>query len=305
MAVARNLREVGDRIEGLLEDLRAGTEARTWQQAEELVHLLVDLYGAGLERIVEVLREEGQAGDQTLHRLSEDPFLASLLVLHNVHPIPVEERIQTALDKVRPYLGSHAGGIEFLGLDDEGVAHLKLEGSCDGCPSSTVTVQMAVERAIEEAAPEVVRLEVEGVAETSPGHGHGHGDGPALLQVQPLRSKASADGEEPPGGGWTHLEDLALLPGETRGMDIEGVEVVLVSASGNLYAYRDACPGCGAPLREGALEETILACLACARRFDVRLAGRQADGGDEHLEPLPLLPEAGGWKIAVPQGAGS
>ena len=66
-----------------------------------------------------------------------------------------------ALDQVRPYLGSHAGGVELLGVDAAGVVHLRLEGSCDGCPSSVQTVKLAIERAIEEAAPEVAGVEVE------------------------------------------------------------------------------------------------------------------------------------------------
>ncbi len=77
---------------------------------------------------------------------------ASLLLLHDLHPVDVADRVVGALDHVRPYLGSHAGGIELLGVDDDGVAHLRLEGSCDGCPSSAVTLQLAVERAVLEAA---------------------------------------------------------------------------------------------------------------------------------------------------------
>ncbi len=47
-----------------------------------------------------------------------------------------------ALDSVRPYLGSHGGDVELLGVDeDAGAVHLRLLGSCDGCPSSAVTLQ--------------------------------------------------------------------------------------------------------------------------------------------------------------------
>ena len=78
-----------------------------------------------------------------LDRLTEDPLVESLLLLHDLHPLDVDARIQRALDRVRPYLGSHAGGVEYLGVRD-GVARLRLEGSCHGCPSSTVTVQLAI-----------------------------------------------------------------------------------------------------------------------------------------------------------------
>ena len=80
-------------------------------------------------------------GPEALERLVEDELVASLLVLHGLHPKDTETRVVEALDEVRPYLGSHAGGVELLGVDPEGVVHLRLEGSCDGCPSSTMTVK--------------------------------------------------------------------------------------------------------------------------------------------------------------------
>ena len=66
-----------------------------------------------------------------------------------------------ALDEVRPYLVAHGGGVELLGVDD-GVVHLRLEGACNGCPSSALTLKSAVEEAIMRAAPDVERIEAEG-----------------------------------------------------------------------------------------------------------------------------------------------
>ncbi len=122
--------------------------------AEELVRLLVGLYGDGLGRIVAALRADGAPGAAMLDRLTDDPLVESLLLLHDLHPLDVDARIQRALDRVRPYLGSHAGGVQYLGVRD-GVARLRLEGNCHGCPSSTVTVQLALQGAVQDAAPEV------------------------------------------------------------------------------------------------------------------------------------------------------
>jgi Fe-S cluster biogenesis protein NfuA len=169
---ARDLRAVGSRIEELLGRLRAAGDPGTADTAEEVVRLVVELYGAGLERTVEL------AGPEVLERLVEDELVASLLVLHGLHPKDTQTRVVEALDQVRPYLGSHAGGVELLGIDPEGVVHLRLEGSCDGCPSSTLTVKMAIERAIEEAAPEVTRIEVENLTRERE---------PQLLQIRTMR----------------------------------------------------------------------------------------------------------------------
>ena len=75
-------------------------------------------------------------------------------------------RIDALLDEVRPYLAAHGGGVELLGIE-EGVVRLRLQGVCNGCPSSAVTLKLAVEEAIERAAPDIERIEAEG--EVAPG----------------------------------------------------------------------------------------------------------------------------------------
>ncbi|WP_086847580.1 NifU family protein [Amycolatopsis kentuckyensis] len=155
-----DVERVGERIEQLLGEFD-GADA---ELAEDLVHTLIEFYGAGLARIVEI------AGRPMLDHLAEDELVRGLLVLHDLHPRSTHERVTEALDKVRPYLGSHAGDVEFVGIDD-GVLRLRLQGTCDGCPSSTVTAKYAIERMVREVAPEISDVVVEGVVpeETGPG----------------------------------------------------------------------------------------------------------------------------------------
>jgi Fe-S cluster biogenesis protein NfuA len=171
-------REVGYRVEQLLTELRAVSDPATRDKAEELVRLLVELYGAGLDRIMEIVAGSSAGRAELIARLADDELVASLLILHGLHPLSVEERVHQALDGVRPYLGSHAGDVELLGVDESGVVRLALRGSCDGCASSSVTVKLAIERAIEEAAPEVTSVQVSGVTE------HRRAE-PTLLTIQP------------------------------------------------------------------------------------------------------------------------
>ncbi|GAB3138585.1 NifU family protein [Amycolatopsis stemonae] len=161
---------VGERIEQLLGEF----DGRDAELAEDLVHTLLEFYGAGLARIVEVVDRP------LLDRLAEDDHIRGLLVLHDLHPRSTHERVAEALDKVRPYLGSHAGDVEFAGIED-GVLRLRLRGSCDGCPSSTVTAKYAIERVVREAAPEISDVVVEGVAEEETGPG-----GRPLLPLCPV-----------------------------------------------------------------------------------------------------------------------
>jgi Fe-S cluster biogenesis protein NfuA/nitrite reductase/ring-hydroxylating ferredoxin subunit len=301
-----NVRQVGDRIEVLLGELRQEAPPQVGAKVEEVIGLLVELYGAGLERILEVVNEDADTAGPLLKRFTDDKFIESLLVLHGIHPVDVDTRIEAALDQARPYLGSHAGGVEYLGVDDDGVAHLKLEGSCHGCPSSTVTVKLTLEQAIAEAAPEVIRVQVEGVAEAPTG------PSPSLIQIQ-TRPGAGAgsngsDSAADAASSWMSVNAVGLLPGEKRIQLVEGMEVLICSAVGNLYAYRNACASCGASLYDAALLDEALRCSRCGTLYNVRLAGRSvhtSDGSSVHLDPLPLLQDESGWKVAVPPGARS
>jgi Fe-S cluster biogenesis protein NfuA len=124
-------------------------------QALEAVQAVVDLYGEALARIV--------AGADPV----EDDLVSHLLLVHDLHPVDIETRCRQALEEVRPYLGSHGGDVELLGVED-GVARLRLAGTCNGCPSSTITLKNAIEEALLKAAPDLERIEAEGVAEPSP-----------------------------------------------------------------------------------------------------------------------------------------
>src|SRR5437879_613122 len=301
-----NVRQVGDRIEMLLGELRSMASPEVGGKVEEVVGLLVELYGAGLERILEVVNEDADTAGPLLKRFTDDKFIESLLVLHGIHPVDVDTRIEAALDQARPYLGSHAGGVEYLGVDENGVAHLKLEGSCHGCPSSTVTVKLTLEQAIAEAAPEVMRVEVEGVAEAPTG------PSPSLIQIQTRPGAGSnsgaSDSAADAASSWMPVNAVGLLPGEKRIQMVEGMEVLICSAVGNLYAYRNACASCGASLQDAALLDEALRCSRCGTLYNIRLAGRSvhtSDGSSVHLDPLPLLQDEAGWKVAVPPGARS
>ena len=162
-----DLRAAGDRIEALFEQLQATAEPRVLDVAEELLRLVTELYGAGLARVVELVRDEAP---ELLRRLVDDELLGSLLVVHGLHPNDLVTRVESALESVRPFLQGHGGDVLLLELDEErGAVHLRLLGSCDGCPSSAVTLRTAVERAIAEAAPEILLIDVErAVAAASP-----------------------------------------------------------------------------------------------------------------------------------------
>ncbi len=155
----RDARSAGDRVEELLDELGRLSDTSAVAAAEALVQTLVELYGAGLERVMEIVTETGDAG--TLSRLTSDDLVSGLLAVHDLHPLTTGERVGAALDGVRPYLGLHDGGVEMIEITPAGVVRLRLLGGCDGCPSSQLTITDAIERAITSAAPEVSGIDVE------------------------------------------------------------------------------------------------------------------------------------------------
>jgi Fe-S cluster biogenesis protein NfuA/nitrite reductase/ring-hydroxylating ferredoxin subunit len=288
--MTRDARTVGDRIEQLLAGLRAGREKET---AEELVRLLVEMYGEGLARVVALL---GRHHPALVDRLAEDDLLESLLLLHGLHPLDVDTRVQQALDRVRPYLGSHAGGVEYLGVNENGVARLRLQGSCHGCPSSTLTVKTAIEGAVQDAAPEITGVEVAGVTEPKPS---------ALLQIGMGPPSGWAQEADAGRTRWTALPEVGPPTGRPVSVSVDGTQVLVCSVRGTLYAYRDACAACGSALSGSALDGNELGCPACGARFDVHLAGRGLDDAACHLDPVPLLSDGQGVRVAVPRAVPS
>ena len=159
MPEPQNLRAAGDRIEQALDELHATADPRTINLAEEILRLVTELYGAGFSRVVELA---AALSPGLMEALVEDELVASLLLVHGLHPESLDNRLEAALTSVRPFLAQHGGDVELLGIDEDlGAEKLRLLGSCDGCPSSASTLRGAVEVAIVEAAPEIVRIVVE------------------------------------------------------------------------------------------------------------------------------------------------
>jgi Fe-S cluster biogenesis protein NfuA len=133
----------------------------------ECLQSLLAFYGEGLARMIEIVRE-GEAGDpRVFDRLVNDPVVRGLLLIHGLHPVDLPTRLRQALEKVRPYMESHGGNVELLALQND-VAMFRLQGTCKTCPASSVTLELALRHAIEEACPDLQGFEVEGIEPPPP-----------------------------------------------------------------------------------------------------------------------------------------
>lgn len=297
-----DLRAVGDRIEVLLDaSSSGGVVAR--ERAEELVRLVADLYGAGLSRMLEVLFDLGRLDDDALAALADDELISSLLLIHGLHPYDVTTRVENALDSVRPYMATHGGDVELLEVTDDNVVWVRLLGSCDGCASSSVTLSLAVEGAIEAAAPEIVSIEVDTTATDAAK------DAGPLISVESLRSRLGPTRTDPVAGAWEPAPLLTELEaGQVGTFTLAGVSILGCRLGEDLFVFRDHCPRCTSGMAGANLErrlghatgDGVLRCPQCRSHYDVRLAGACLDSEGEHLAPLPLLVRDGVVTVAVP-----
>jgi Fe-S cluster biogenesis protein NfuA len=171
---------------------------------------------------------------------------------------------------VRPYLASHGGDVVLLGIEN-GVAQLLLKGSCNGCGASAATLELAIEKALDEEAPDLLGVEVEGAVD-----------------------KVRAPARLLPLGRWS---ELGALPEPGRlGPGVPGL--LVANVAGTLLAYRDACAGCRGSLLAGSLDDGTLECPSCGRQYSLPLAGRLVGEEDLQLDPVPLLEVDGRVTVA-------
>jgi Fe-S cluster biogenesis protein NfuA len=164
---AREFQAGLQRLEGLLRGVERLADPAAQTHIRALLRAVLDLHGAGLGRLLDHLEAAGAPGRAVLDACARDDVVSGLLLLHGLHPLDVAERVRQALEQVRPYLRSHGGNVELLGVGD-GVVRLRLHGSCHSCPSSAVTMKQTIEEAILARAPDVTAVEVEGLTESAP-----------------------------------------------------------------------------------------------------------------------------------------
>lgn len=160
--VQKNVQGQLKSIEALVHKIEKANDPALAAAARELVQLLMDFHGAGIERMLEIVHQAGGVDGSVIDELGRDALVRSLLLLYGLHPDGLETRVMQGLEKARPYLKSHGGNVVLVGVDDAGTVMLRLEGNCDGCPSSSATLKLAVEEAIYEAAPDVAAIVIDG-----------------------------------------------------------------------------------------------------------------------------------------------
>ena len=249
--------------------------------AEELQSAIEAVHRAGLVTIVRAMRADDGARP-VLFELVDDPVVHLLLSLHGiVRPDPLTHAGQV-LDSVRPQLHSHGGDVSLVRIED-GTAFVRLEGACNGCSMSSVTLRNLVEDALVQGVPAITAVEVV-AAEPSP----------TLIPVESLRI-----GRDPSAEGWARLGPAAELPVDEISVATlenagQSLQVIVINLGRRLSAYRNECAHAALPLDDAVLDVSngTLTCPWHGFCFDAT-SGECLSAPGAQLEQLPLRVDDG------------
>jgi Fe-S cluster biogenesis protein NfuA len=132
----------------------------------ELMQLLMDVHGQGLERMMEVIFESRETGSALIDQLGKDAIAGGLLLLYSLHPDALETRVHSALEKIRPRLRKLSCAIDLVSID-AGTVRVQVTKSGHSCGSSTKELRRLVESGVYEIAPDITALEILGLEEPS------------------------------------------------------------------------------------------------------------------------------------------
>jgi Fe-S cluster biogenesis protein NfuA len=155
-------------IDRLVQRVSAFADENARTTSLELLQSMMDLHGAAMSRIVELLSESGEAGRSALTKLGSDPLICGLLVLYGIHPVSLQQRVSRAVEGIRPKLQKHGGSVELIEVTEDAV-RLNIQSSGHGCGSSPDGLKSIVEQAILEAAPDVISIHISGAEPETPG----------------------------------------------------------------------------------------------------------------------------------------
>jgi nitrite reductase/ring-hydroxylating ferredoxin subunit/Fe-S cluster biogenesis protein NfuA len=255
-AIDRASTQRGD-LTGLVADIeRLETVFDAWEQTprgavEAYRRAIEALHGEALRRMIRALKSD-PAALAALKGAAADEVVYAVLRRHDILKPSLSERVESALQSIRPMLASHGGDVELVKVVPPAI-EVRFLGACDNCPASALTFHEGVKKAVQEACPEI--------AEVLQVKGYGGGESPVHF-VSPFALGAAS--------GWIAACDLAEIPeAGLRAIEIEG-EPLLLSRRGRVVTcFQNACAHLGMPLDDGAVAEGILTCPHHGFRYDL------------------------------------
>ncbi len=168
MSTNKDLQQQIQRIGGLVQEIESIADPSVRASTKQLVQLLMEFHGAGLDRALEIVANTGEPGLRLIDELGRDSLVSSLLVLYGLHPDDVDTRARRAVEHALPKVQRGGGELEVLDISN-GIVRLRLSVSGHTCGSTANTLKSMIEEAIYETAPDVGSIVIEGLEEKSGG----------------------------------------------------------------------------------------------------------------------------------------
>lgn len=260
-------------LTALLNDLAAlEALAENWpteqrNAAAARVEAVDALNAAAFRRLIRALKAVPEFSE-ALRAAAADEVVYAVLRRHGILKPSLFERVEAALDAIRPMLAGHGGGVELVAVEPP-VAEVRFLGACDGCPASALTFYGGVKQAIQDRVPEIREVkQVKGL------------DGGGSESVR--FSSPFADYLE---GDWAAAALLEDLPeGETRILEVEGRSVLLSRFGARVTCFENACAHMGMAMDGGEIEAGLITCPYHGFRYSLE-SGECLTAPEVQLQP--------------------
>lgn len=247
-----------DDLAGLVGDIeRLEAIFATWEHTQQAAvgayKLAIEaLEGEALRRLIRALKTD-PAALAAMKNAVADEVVYAVLRRHEIVKPSLNERVEAALEGVRPMLGSHGGNVELVKVNPPKV-EVRFIGACDGCPASALTFHAGVKKAVQDACPEITEIvQVKGLG--------GSADS-GVRFVSPFALDAQ--------GNWLSAGMLADIPeGAVRATTIGGEKVLLSRAGTSVTCFQNACAHLGFPIHDGEVESGIITCPHHGFQYDL------------------------------------
>lgn len=241
------------------------------QAALDLKAAVEEFHHLALTRIVRAMRAD-ERGKQLLFDLVDDPAVHAVLSLQGIIRPNLAVRAETALAGVRPYLRSHGGDVELVGIAD-GVASVRLHGACNGCSMSAVTLREGVTDALVTGVDEITAVEV-------------LDDEPTVAFI-PVAAIGRRDAGWVPGPAADRVPDGGMLR-----FDVGDDSFVITNVGNRLAVFRNRCAHQGLSIDGGSIDDGVLVCPWHGFRYEAS-SGECLSAPGAQLQQVPLRIEEG------------
>ncbi len=293
-----------EQLNTLVEQIESYPDAKIREKTLDLVQIILALHREALRRVLTSFDSLPEK-EQMLSRIAADDVVRAILLIHGLLPNDLQTRVAVAIDELRPFLISQGGDVELLGVN-EGHAQMRLMRNGQGAPPISA-LKLEIEKALIEAAPELLGIEIEGVAEQIEATAKAAAILGSMLpkkNIEPQPAKLIQIKRTNPvvnhNGKWVSvIRSLTFEEGAFKIINYADVNILVCKTGGEFYAFRNRCALENHPLDDATFKSPMLVCACHGYHYDLRRKGRCFEKPDLKLASLPVKIEDDKVKVAL------